>query len=319
MADSTIRYTLTGSDPTESDPVAVSGQSITVNGTATLRLRAWIPGRLPSTVVSAVYTLRAATPVMIPPAGAYGTAQSVQLTAGAGATIRYTLDGTEPDSASSAYSAPLLLGPGQTTLRARAYVAGWEPSELTQGDYTTPLEPQRVAAPAIAPTGGEHVGAVSVIITTATPLAEIRWTNDGSEPTVGSSAYSAPIQISAGTAMTIRAKAFRSGWLDSDTSSATYTTFLGVVPTPTATPPSGTIDPGVVRLSNADPQAEIRYTLDGADPTPLSSPYQPWAPLALSVATTVKARAYRAGYRPSEVLVAHFQSSQSMTTLALNG
>ncbi len=51
----TIRFTQNGLDPTESDPVIVSGSRIAINTSLTLKARAWKTGRRPSEVRSATY------------------------------------------------------------------------------------------------------------------------------------------------------------------------------------------------------------------------------------------------------------------------
>lgn len=61
----------------------------------------------------------------------------------------------------------------------------------------------------------------SIAITTATPGAEIRYTLDGSEPTLGNGAtYSAPISVS--TTTTLRAAAFLDGFLPTNVDTQTY-------------------------------------------------------------------------------------------------
>lgn len=50
----------------------------------------------------------------------------------------------------------------------------------------------------------------------------------------------------------------------------------------------------------ATPGAEIRYTLDGSEPTENSSVYS--NPLTIDKTTTIKARAYKKGYKPSPVV-----------------
>lgn len=61
----------------------------------------------------------------------------------------------------------------------------------------------------------------SIAITTDTPGAEIRYTTDGSEPTVGSGTiYSAPISVT--TTTTLRAAAFKSGLLPTNVDTHTY-------------------------------------------------------------------------------------------------
>lgn len=51
-----------------------------------------------------------------------------------GALIRYTLDGSDPDSTSSVYKAPLKID-DDLTIRARAYKDGWYPSEVLQRNF----------------------------------------------------------------------------------------------------------------------------------------------------------------------------------------
>ena len=65
----TVHYTLTGTDPTESDPVVASGGTVLIDESRTLKARAW-NGTMPaSNVASAVYTLQVATPTFSPTPG----------------------------------------------------------------------------------------------------------------------------------------------------------------------------------------------------------------------------------------------------------
>lgn len=55
-----------------------------------------------------------------------------------GAEIRYTTDGTPPTQVSTRYAAPLTINPdrsGIVTVRARAFKAGWEPSDEASWSY----------------------------------------------------------------------------------------------------------------------------------------------------------------------------------------
>jgi hypothetical protein len=56
-AGSVIHYTSNGQDPTESDPIVISGHTLTINQNLTLKVRAFKPGWFPSTVSTSVYTL----------------------------------------------------------------------------------------------------------------------------------------------------------------------------------------------------------------------------------------------------------------------
>ncbi len=141
---------------------------------------------------------------------------------------------------------------------------------------------------------------LDVTLACATAGATIRYTLDGSEPTSSSAAYSAPITINGTT--TIKAKAFKSGYIESDTVSATYTIAeQAAAPTSTSTAGYRTT---LVDLASTIPGAVIRYTTDGSDPTEQSEVYT--AGTAINVtnatgATTIKARVYAEGYRPSDV------------------
>jgi alpha-tubulin suppressor-like RCC1 family protein len=57
---STLRYTTTGVDPTESDLEVPGGGDVLISGTTTLKARAWVAGRPPSVVATATYTLQPA-------------------------------------------------------------------------------------------------------------------------------------------------------------------------------------------------------------------------------------------------------------------
>ena len=51
------------------------------------------------------------------------------------ASIHYTLDGSEPTQASDLYSIPIHIAT-TTTLKARAFLTGWDPSSIAAGNYT---------------------------------------------------------------------------------------------------------------------------------------------------------------------------------------
>ena len=139
---------------------------------------------------------------------------------------------------------------------------------------------------------------LDVTLTCATAGATIRYTLDGSEPTSSSTVYSGPITITATT--TIKAKAFKSGYVASDTVSATYTIAeQAAAPTSTSTAGYRTT---FVDLASTVPGAVIRYTVDGSDPTEQSQIYDGSIDVTNRTgATTIKARVYAEGYRPSDV------------------
>ena len=95
------------------------------------------------------------------------------------------------------------------------------PSPLEANDGRTSILPLVVADTKFEPNRGFYDEPFSVEITTATPLAVIRYTFDGTEPTVThGSIYSGPIPVSDTT--TIRAAAFKSGLRPTDADAHTY-------------------------------------------------------------------------------------------------
>jgi hypothetical protein len=91
-----------------------------------------------------------------------------------------------------------------------------------------------------------------------------------------------------------------------------YSAYVGTVAAPAFTPNGGTFDVSVeVSLRTPTPGAEIRYTTDGSEPTETSLLYV--GPFALAATTTVRARAFRAGWNQSPVAVASFTRSSDST------
>ncbi len=77
-----------------------------------------------------------ATPTFTPSGGTYPTTQYVTLNCDTNdATIRYTLDGSEPTSSSPIYSNQILLN-STTVIKAKAFVVGMPESETASTTYT---------------------------------------------------------------------------------------------------------------------------------------------------------------------------------------
>lgn len=78
---------------------------------------------------------QAATPTFNPPAGAYTAPINVTIsTTTPGATIRYTVDGSNPTATSPIYSTPIPVS-SNTTIKAVAFATGFEPSYVGTASY----------------------------------------------------------------------------------------------------------------------------------------------------------------------------------------
>src|SRR5439155_2356378 len=88
-------------------------------------------------VVNLILGAQVATPTFSPEGGFYLQAQNVTVSCGtAGATIRYTTDGSEPTGGSQIIASGASISVANTTfLRAKAFLAGSSPSSTKSGVY----------------------------------------------------------------------------------------------------------------------------------------------------------------------------------------
>jgi hypothetical protein len=223
----TIYYTTDGSTPTTSSsiyglPISVSGHGTTM----TIKALAVKGGMIDSTIASAAYIInyqQVSTPNFTPIEGTYDSDQQVDISCGtSGATIYYTTDGSTPTTSSSIYGLPISVsGHGTTmTIKALAVKGGMIDSTIASAAYS--IEYQQVDAPEFTPAAGEYMTAQSIVISTMTSGASIRYTTDGSEPTsTTGTIYSGPVDISSTT--TLKAIAYKAGWADSQVTTGLFT------------------------------------------------------------------------------------------------
>ncbi|MBI2841773.1 MAG: chitobiase/beta-hexosaminidase C-terminal domain-containing protein [Armatimonadetes bacterium] len=105
-----------------------------------------------------------------------------------------------------------------TPIKARAFRSDLTPSNITSATYQI-----KAPTPTFSPDFGVYMEAQTVTIACAEPTATIYYTTDGSEPTddnPSSQEYQNPVSIS--TATELKAKAYKQGWIASDTKSASY-------------------------------------------------------------------------------------------------
>jgi hypothetical protein len=125
---------------------------------------------------------------------------------------------------------------------------------------TDPLVPN-VAQPLFSPVGGSYASAQTVTISCPTTGATIRYTTDGNEPTTSSTAYSSPISISANTVL--KAKAWKTGWITSDTEGEGYV----IEASPSNEAPTVSLLPGTGLAFNGSDSIELLVQAEDTDGT----------------------------------------------------
>lgn len=291
-----IRYTTNGSEPNENSNLYSAPVNIVQS--TTLNAKAFKTNCNPSNTVTAVYTLRAKKPTFNPVPGTFYTPQNVAIeTATANAVIHYTTNGDTPTANSPVYSSPVSIT-SITNLKAVAIRNGWSTSNLESGYYNL-----TTATPTYSMPSGSYNGPQMVEISCQTPDAVIRYTTNNTEPSSTSPLYSVPINITTNT--NLKARAFRDGYYQSAVVTANYF-ITNTVAAPTFDPEPGVFfNPVEVDLSCTTPNAEIRYTLDGTEPTISSTLY--FYTIQLAGDTQIKAKAFLLGWTPSETVTGLYQ------------
>lgn len=292
-AGAVIHYTQNGAEPAESDPTIATGSAIVVDRSQTLKVKAWTVGMPASATGVAEYVLKVVTPTFAPSGGSYTTAQAVSMsTTTPTATIRYTTDGSEPTAESPSYTGPVSVTT-TTTLKAAGFRADWARSDTRSSTYT--MNFGALSPPTASPAAGAYTGQVTVTLS-ALAGATIRYTTTGSDPNTSSPIYTQPLVLS--TTTTLKAKAFHPDYTTSTTSTQIYTLTLDA---PTLSLQSGAYAPGeAVVITHPDPDATIRLTLNGADPTAADPSIASGTSLTLG-GFTLRVRAFRSGATDSAV------------------
>jgi peptidoglycan/xylan/chitin deacetylase (PgdA/CDA1 family) len=261
-----IRYTTDGSDPTAFSPIYSAPFS--VGTTTTVKYRAWDNAGNIEATQSRPILIDTAAPVssITCNAGAcsstsYPATVTVALSAidsgGSGlAAIRYTTDGSDPTTSSTLYAGAFDIS-STTTVKYRA----WDNAGNVEATHSQLIQVVTTPADTTPPTSsiacnggtcssGWYAAAVSVGLSAVdsggSGVAFIRYTTDGSDPSLSSPAYSAPFTVSSTTTVKYRA------WDNAGNVEATKAQLIQIdttAPQVTLTSPvNGAKVSGVVRL-----------------------------------------------------------------------
>lgn len=272
--EATIHYTLDGSDPDTLS--AVYTEPIEILQNAIVRAMAVRPGYNPSAITQYQVDIDANT-VAAPVLAREGETVIIT-TSTPGATIYFTRDGSAPTPDSEVYDAPIT--PWENGLiRAMAVASGLANSAVSDF-YVDWFNCEKVTF---------AYDYRSVVLTTATEDADIRYTLDGSLPSDSSAVYIEPLQLTANT--TITAVAYREGYNPSE-----VTTYEFVLADHTCATPQFEREGNELTISTATEGAYLYWTVDGT--TPSRDSYNNWInessyTITLDGNMTVKAIAWR--------------------------
>ena len=298
-----INYTLNGSDPSDTVGVSYIGAFEVGAANCTIKAITYKDGCYSSSIVSNIYTITipetVSTPEILPITGTYEGTQSVTISdTTPEVEIRYTLDGSDPsDTVGTVYTGAISISTDQT-IKAVAYKGGWYLSAVASNAYTITIPV--VATPEILPAAGDYTSAQSVIISDSTEGASIRYSVDGTDPSdTAGTVYTVPFDIT--ESLTVKAIGYKAGSTSSSIASSVYTVTIPTVETPVLSPVTGSYEgTQSVTISDTTPEVEIRYTLDGSDPSyTVGTVYT--VPFDVTESLTVKAVAYKGGWYLSEI------------------
>jgi alpha-tubulin suppressor-like RCC1 family protein len=288
-----IYYTTDGSEPTTSSTLYTG--PFTVGSTQTVKAKAWLTGMNTSRTAAATYSFSAPAPTASPAPGTFTSTVSVALsTTVTGGTIRYTTDGSTPTTSSPTYTSAIPVNV-TTTIRAAVWNTGWDTSYMFVGTYTL-----KVPTPTLSVTAGTYSTTQTVAITSPDPTATLRYTTDGAEPTQADPVIASGGTVTVDRSLTLKAKAWKTGWTVSDTLAASYVIWQAAAATPTFSPVAGSYAaPQTVIISTTTANATIHYTTDGTTPTQFSPIYS--LPVTVNNTMTLKAVAFATDTAPSTV------------------
>lgn len=172
-----VYYTTDGSTPTNQSLKA--GDTLLVDSNVTIKAFASLPGWRSSSVVSATFKFKVATPTLSFKTGNYDTTQTLSITdSAAGAVIHYSLDGSNPGCGSTKYDADVQLElDSNVTVKAIACKDGWDSSDVATGNYTF-----KVAKITFTPDSGIYRSSRSVKLSTRSPNVTFFVTRDSTTP-----------------------------------------------------------------------------------------------------------------------------------------
>lgn len=323
----TVVYTKDGSDPTdETNKNRLFGNNLVLDGkegsSMTIRAFSTKAQSTPSEVETFTYSICKAADLLraTPPTGAVvsqGTKISLSSAVSDGA-IYYTTNGSDPAGGGKKGNTVTIQGqPGEMiTLKAAVALQYKEYDDDEDDDkdrktsvkysdgsppvvFTYTLMEQTQSPSASIPSGAITLEGASVALTAKE--GTIYYTTDGTDPTISSMVYAAPIDVS--QSMVLKAFAVADNKAPSEIVTYIYSR-AGDVAAPMASLPGGEIESGAkVEMTTATEGAVIYYSTNGMTPSDevREELFEYTAPIPITRPVTIKMYAYKEGMHSSPV------------------
>lgn len=258
-----------------------------------------------------------------PDGGQIGIGQTIKLSVTyngsdiSGCDIYYTLNGSTPSKSSTRYNSGITIE-SDCTLKAIAYKDGYKTSDVLTVKYTV-VDITLTADPA----GGNVTKGTVVHLYSNKSNASIRYTLNGSTPTLGDPIYKPAEGIVINKSCTLKATAKINGKNNSIISTPVmewkFTISSGKLVL-AATLSGGQVSKGsVVKLETkaggTTVSADIYYTLNGTTPTKSSTKYTS-SGITINSDCTLKAIAYKSGYETSNIFTSSYTIQNDVTLTA---
>ena len=223
-----------------------------------------------------------ASPIYNLSSGSYVTPQQITIScATSGATIYYTLDGSQPTTSSKKYTGPIQINTN-STITAIAEASSYTASAVRS---ITLAITQQVAEPALSLASGTYTKLESVTISDSTPGAKIYYTLNGSLPQSSWTPYTGAISLTASAK--VSAYAVATYYKNSAVATGNYTLKLNTA-APGFSVAAGTYKQAIsVALTNSMATATTYYSLKAGVPVAQWTKYT--APIAINATTTIYA------------------------------